>query len=294
MLLTQRGLGGGNVFGAWAALAPDEQTIVFAAPNAEPTPEAGVCALFRINVNGSDRKQLTFGTTYDGQPSVAPDGKSIAFISEQKGPSKVFLMNADGSGIRQLTQGTFNDSVPILSRNGSKVFFVRRVSENPDALRHDEIFSVDVDGQNERRLTDNKLMDAPVAEGRDGSLYYLSGSDRFDLMKLDLENGEGRRVLALGRRGSAGCDISPDEKWVAFVSDADKAFEYEVFVCDLEGGNRRRVTNFRGYIEQVRFTPDGKHVIFVVQPKRARENGRGDIYIAPLDGREPKKIGPNG
>jgi Tol biopolymer transport system component len=112
-------------------------------------------------------------------------------------------------------------------------------------------------------------------------------------MKLDLENGEGQRVLTLGRRGSTGCDISPDEKLVAFVSDADKAFEYEVFVCDIEGGNRRRLTSFRGYIGQVRFTPDGKRVIFVAQAKGAPQNGRGDIYIASVDGTELRRIAAN-
>lgn len=292
-LLTQRVLGGGSYIGAWAVLEPNGRTAVFASPKTGAG-KTGAGNLYSINIDGTDRKQLTFREIYDGQPAIAPDGKNIAFISEQVGPSKVYLMKPDGSGIRQLTKGAFNDFGPVFARGSSKVFFARRLSGNPDALLDDEIFSIDIDGRNEKRLTRNKLMDTPVAEGRDGAtLYYLSGSDRFDLMKLNFQKGTSERVLALGIRGNTGCDISPDEQWVAYVSDSEKPFEYEVFVCHMDGSNRKKLTNFHGYIEQVRFTSDGKQVIFVVQPKEAPGNGRGDIYLASINGKRLRKITAN-
>ncbi len=284
-LLTQRVLGGGNYGGAWAVLEPNGRTVVFASP------KTGAGNLYSMNIDGTDHKQLTFSEAYSGQPAIAPDGKSIAFISEQVGPSKVYLMKPDGGGIRQLTQGTFNDGAPVFARGSYKVFFARRLSGNLGSFMDAEIFSIDIDGRNEKRLTRNKLADAPVAEGRDGAtLYYLSGSVRFDLMKLDLQKGTSQRVLALGIRGNTGCDISPDERWVAYISDSEKPFEYEVFVCHMDGSNRRKLTNFHGYIEQVRFTSDGKQVIFVVQPKGVPEIGQGDIYLASLDGKQLRKI----
>jgi TolB protein len=249
-----------------------------------------------MNIDGTGRKRLTFGTSYDGQPAVAPDGKTIAFISERDGPSKVYLMNRDGSKVRRLTQGTFNDSIPVFARDGSKIFFVRRLSAYPNAVRDDELFSIDIDGANEERLTRNRFMDASVAQGRDNKmLYYLSdnGTNQFDLMKLDLRSGASQRVLALGLRGNTGCDISPDEQWVAYISDREQPYEYEVFVSQIDGSERRKLTNFHGYIEQVRFAPDSKQVIFVVEPKGASAHGQGDIYIAPLDGTQLRKIGAN-
>lgn len=293
-LLTRRALGGGNCFGAWAVLEPNGKTVLFASPKKSPSAKTGVCNLYTMNIDGTGRKQLTFGTDYDGQPAVAPDGKTIAFISERDGPSKVYLINADGTGLHRLTQGLFNDSMPVFSRDGSKVFFVRRLTDDPDGMLDDEVFSIDIDGRNEQRLTNNRLMDAPVEGSRNAdSLYYLSGDIPWDLFKLDLQKQTTRKVLSLKLRGNTGCDISPDEQRIAYISDSEKPFEYDVYVCLMDGSNRQKLTNFHGYIEQVYFAPNGKQVIFVCEPKRAPGNGRGDIYIASIDGKQLQKVGTN-
>lgn len=295
-LLTRRALGGGRCGGAWAILESDGQTVVFASPKKQASPTTGVCDLYTMKIDGTGRKQLTFGTDYDGQPVLAPDGKTIAFISERDGPSKVYLLNADGTGLRRLTQGDFNDSSPVFARDCSKVFFTRCLSDNPDDSLHDEVFSIGTDGLNEQRLTNNVLTDAPVAGSSNADmLYYLSGDadKQWDLFKLDLGKGISQKVLSLELRSDRGCDVSPDEQWITYVSDPEEPFEYDVFVCRMDGSNRRRLTNFHGYIGQVRFTPDGEQVMFVAEPRQAPEGGRGDIYIASVDGKLLRKIGTN-
>lgn len=298
-LFTKRALGGGNCIGAWAVIEPNSH-IIFASPKESPSAETGVCDIYTMNIDGTGRKQLTFSTDYDGQPVVSPDGKMIAFISERDGPSKVYLMNTDGMGLRKLTQGKFNDSIPVFSHDSSKVFFARRLSNDPDSAFSDELFSICIDGLNEQRLTDNKLWDAPVAgSGKTDMLYCLSGvytpsgEMRMNLFQLDIQKQTRREVLPLAIRGNTGCAISPDEQWVTYVSDTEKPFEYEVYVCRMDGSNRRKLTNFHGYIGAIKFAPDGKHVVFVLETKGAPGRGRGDIYMASTDGKMLRKIGSN-
>jgi dipeptidyl aminopeptidase/acylaminoacyl peptidase len=68
-------------------------------------------SLATVNVDGSDLRTLTDGTTDDADPSWSPDGSLIAFsrdgdANERTGaPSSIWLMRADGSGARQVTSG---------------------------------------------------------------------------------------------------------------------------------------------------------------------------------------------
>ena len=122
-----------------------------------------------------------------------------------------------------------------------------------------------------------------MAQGRDKKmLYYLSdnGTNQFDLMKLDLRSGASQRVLALGLRGNTGCDISPDEHWVAYISDREQPYEYEVFASHIDGSERRKLTNFHGYIDRFVSHPTASRH-FCRRAEGASARGQGDIYSRP-------------
>lgn len=65
--------------------------------------DAGHIQVFVVNVDGSGKKQLTFGKSNDGQPAWSRDGSSIMWRSDQNGTSwAIYAMNADGSGARRI------------------------------------------------------------------------------------------------------------------------------------------------------------------------------------------------
>ena len=282
-----RFLGGGHYFGSWPSIAPSGQRIVFGSPT-----RVGAGDIVMADLDGANRKQLTSTSFYEGQPRFSPDGQMIAFVSEKKGVPKVYLMDADGKNVRPVTSGAFPDMFPVFAPDRSKIFFTRHLSKNPDDLLASEIFSIDISGGNEKRLTKNNLADTPVLVSGDGkTLYYVSGAMPFDLMKMDLGSGKSQVVLPFKLGWS--CAISPDEKWVAFEDDSQEPFEYEVHICQIDGKKKQRLTNFRGYIGDVSFGPNGKELIFVVEPKGGKATGRGDIYIISTDGKNLRKVGRN-
>jgi dipeptidyl aminopeptidase/acylaminoacyl peptidase len=53
---------------------------------------------------------------FDGAPSWSPDGRSIAFLSDEDGWVHVYLMDPDGRNRRQITFGAAEDGWPSLAR----------------------------------------------------------------------------------------------------------------------------------------------------------------------------------
>jgi TolB protein len=73
--------------------------------------------IFTINIDGSNRVNITNHPAFDLEPSFSPDGSRILFISDRFVNSGSFLtmhtMNADGSDVRVLpSDGEFWDTSP--------------------------------------------------------------------------------------------------------------------------------------------------------------------------------------
>jgi Tol biopolymer transport system component len=86
----------------------DGKRIVFYSEQADAD---GDNEILSMNIDGSDRRQLTFTpggpTGNDRAPSPSRDGLNrIAFTSNRNGDAELYLMNADGSGVTQLTNTT--------------------------------------------------------------------------------------------------------------------------------------------------------------------------------------------
>lgn len=54
------------------------------------------------------------------QPSVSPDGKTIAFVTG----NKIWLIDRDGKNLRQLLQDGRNQQRPVFSPDGTKIAFI--------------------------------------------------------------------------------------------------------------------------------------------------------------------------
>src|ERR1044071_5702079 len=98
-------------------LTPDGKTIVFEL----------LGDLYALPIGGGEAKQITSGMAFDSQPSVSPDGKWIAFVSDRDGSENLWIAKIDGTEPKQLSkdpQGDFQS--PSWTPDGEYVLVSRR------------------------------------------------------------------------------------------------------------------------------------------------------------------------
>jgi dipeptidyl aminopeptidase/acylaminoacyl peptidase len=110
------------------------------------------------------------------------------------------------------------------------------------------------------------------------------------------ENGAVSRITALTSGGACdegAADFSPDGKLLAFLSDAEKRHQPQLYVADLETHKVRKLTSAHGYLAHPRFSPDGKTlaVLFMensldaLGPLRAAARQTGVVGETPVEQR---------
>jgi Tol biopolymer transport system component len=69
-------------------------------------------------------KVVTFGSWNDRSPAWSPDGKTIAYVSDQNRVWQVFTMNPDGASNRAITPSSYNATSPSWSPDSSSIAFL--------------------------------------------------------------------------------------------------------------------------------------------------------------------------
>ena len=86
--------------------------------------------IYTINIDGSDEKHLNPNPYDCYSPVIAPDGKTIAFVSGRMDDIEIYLMDIDGTNERRITSGIGVSVQPAFSPDGRKLVFVSDRSGN--------------------------------------------------------------------------------------------------------------------------------------------------------------------
>lgn len=148
--------------------------------------------LYVIDVDGKNAVQLTNGPGNELEAAWSPDGRHIAFISDQNGSDfDIYVMNTDGTNVIQLTSDSANEFGPAWSPDSSQIAF------NSDRNGNVQIYVMNADGSDVTLLTDDTSNSAYPAWSPDGS-QILFESDRGDgNANLFLMNADGSSVIQL-------------------------------------------------------------------------------------------------
>ena len=104
-----------------------------------------------------------------------------------------------------------------------------------------DIYIMDADGQNVRRLTSNPGHDGEPAWTPDGSrIVYTAASGTSTHIALMRSDGSEARQLTTASGGNHSPAVSPDGRTVAFVS--ARTGNHSVHTMGLDGSNQRRLT----------------------------------------------------
>jgi dipeptidyl aminopeptidase/acylaminoacyl peptidase len=87
-----------------------------------------------------------------------------------------------------------------------------------------------------------------------GTVIYAKGVE---------EHGAPRRVTAapaMGPRAETDPAWSPDGKWIAFLSDAARPGQLQLYIAPAAGGSARQLTHLKGLLASPGWSPDGKSI----------------------------------
>ena len=159
--------------------SPDGQRIAFTRGDVMTNIDIWV-----MKADGSGPQRLTVHPERDSRAAWSPDGGQIAFVSQRDGDVAVWIMDAEGGNQRKLARGR----EPSWSPDGRQIAFV---SGQLEGAENDELFLIDVDGTDLRRLTnDNKFDWFPAWSPSGDRLAFCS--ERFGGQELMIARADGQ------------------------------------------------------------------------------------------------------
>jgi dipeptidyl aminopeptidase/acylaminoacyl peptidase len=259
-------------------LSPSGDRVVFSLQTVAPGKDGYRHALWSVPTDGgAEARQLTIGSRHDTHPRFAPDGRTLAFLSDRRmqveeepaagdpkqreDAQQVHLLPLDGGEARRLTDLPRGVGAFWWSPDGREIL----VSSASRGATRDE-------DRRRRGLTgppkpgdpppsDSHFLDrlAYLANGA-GFVYHL----RAQLWIVDVATGGARR-LTDEPAGVESAAWSPDGTRIVYVTNTRRDYDIEfrshlVVVPAAGGGRPLRLTGDAGVFGEPVWMPDGRRV----------------------------------
>lgn len=197
-------------------------------------------ALWVINSDASSQEQIPLNISA-AEPKWCFDEEKIIFTSYRGlyflDDSDIWIVNSDGSGLQKIVRRPSLQFLPRVSSNRKELLFVDVLE-----ISSHEIFSMDLETNDFRQLTDNAYHDTdPVFLPDNSAVAYACDKDgNYDIWIMDIY---GRDPLNLSKHPAfdASPVISGDGKTIFFLSDRKGGMQ--IWSMGLEGNNLKQITN---------------------------------------------------
>ena len=190
---------------------------------------------------------------------LSPDGDRIAVMLEDRGFHTVWIYDI-GRGILTPFSGHDANTVAVLwSPDGRELFY------NVEMPVYD-VFRRAANGASAERLVSatpsDKLLDDVTPDGRTLIVEHaIDSTEYMQLAALDVERGGAPRSLGIGDRDAVEASLSPDGRWIAYVSTESGAPEIYLRSFPDVGRVRRQVSSGGGLTP--RWTPGGRELLYL-------------------------------
>lgn len=213
--------------------SPDGDRIVFAMRENRQ----GMDDLYVMRIADGSLTQLTRDPARETQPSWAPNGEDIAFVSNRSGRLQLYVMSADGGEARALVEAPGDLYNPQWSPDGEHIVFFSELGDHQD-----QIWIVGADGSALRNITHDQNHNFYPSWSGDGRsvVFTVERDDSPEIYRVDLNSGA-RELLVSDNAFVA--RPSPNGRWLAYIKRLadDSPIHAELWVATRDGARARVV-----------------------------------------------------
>lgn len=241
--------------------------------------------LFTMNIDGSNKKQLTSTSSHEFNPVWVNDSK-IAFISTEGETAQIWTINADGSGKQKVSSYESDINGFQLSPKGDKVLFFSEVKIDKNTA---DVYS-----------------DLPKASGMIISdlmyRHWDSWEDGFysHVFVADFNNGIVSNISDIMPNepydsplkpfgGSEEISWTPDGKHVAYTCKKLTGKEYafstnsDIYLYNIDNKEVKNLTEgMMGYDKAPVFSPDGSKMAWLSMERAGFEADKDRLFILDI------------
>jgi Tol biopolymer transport system component/Zn-dependent M28 family amino/carboxypeptidase len=221
-------------------------------------------------------------------------GKERRYSWDYDETMDIFAARRDGSNLRQLTKANGYDAEGSYSPDGSKIVFCSLRDSYPleklsveDRKRYEtdpsyfgEIYLMDADGSNQRRLTSTPGYDGGPFFSPDGQRIIWRRFDRSgamaDVYTMKLDGSDERRMTDFKAMSWAPY-FHPSGQYAIFTSNKLGFSNFELYLVDAAGEREPvRVTFTDGFDGLPVFSPDGKQLCWTAG---RTSDGKSQLFL---------------
>ncbi len=213
----------------------------------------------------------------EAQPSLSPDGRSVAFVSNRDGPFDIWIGLVTGGSLVRVTRDPNFKVRPRWSPDGSKIAYARL-----DEAGLWDIWVVPALGGTPRQILANAVDPAWSPDGR--SLAYAN--DATKSIWIADATGANPRALTSGEPGGFHRQpaFSHDGSRVAFARRGMGPYA-ELSVASVSTGKIEYLTGDKAFVLSPVWSPDDRSIYF-----SSSRGGTMNIWRVPSDGGAPEQI----
>ena len=189
--------------------------------------------IYETDFSGNNIRNLTKTLGYDAEASWSPDGKLIAFASNRR------------AYVDKLT----DDEAALFKANPSSMI---------------DIYIMDADGSNVKRLTDTNTYDGGPFFSPDGKRIvwrrFTESGREAEIFTMNIDGTDQKQITRLNAMSWAPF-YHPSGKYIIFATNLHGHRNFELYIVDVDGEKAPvRATDKEGFDGLPVFTPDGNHI----------------------------------
>ena len=246
-------------------------------------------------------RRVTFLPGLEDEPSFSPDGKFLAYTTDERGNLDVVVQPLGGGEAIRIAATEADEAEPAWSPDGSKLAFVSAqdrggrlgITLNVGPLepylngKFGDIFLAPALGGAAFKLVEDGYYPTWSPDGR--RIAFMSNREgQVNLWTVAASGGSPVRLTR-----DEGIDYqpawSPDGRWIAYGSGGLVGYGYNVAVVAAEGGKPRTLTSDFTFVTRPAWSPDGRSILF-----SGERNGILNVWRLPFspDGKpaEPSRV----